>query len=547
MADFQFLPPRGHRARPLALALLVITPFFFGLLAVALGQDANWDLRNYHWYNAYAFLNNRYGQDLLPSQTPYFYNPALDVPFFLLASHVPARMAGFVLGAVQGCNFILLFFLAHAGLALRDAWRRLGASGALALLGMLGGGGIALLGTTFYDNVTSLGFFMSVLLVLRFRDRLFGAAPLRAFFYALLFGLPCGLMVGFKLPSVIFAVGGCFGIFFLGGPFRRRFFLSFAFGAGVLAGAAVSLGPWAWHLQTHFGSPLFPYFNDIFKSPLAPAVSARDVQFLPRSLLEYLTFPFVFAQDPKRVGEISWQDWRLPILYLLLPLAAVAHCVSGRRYTKSMAVPDAAAYLLAVGAISYGVWLMMFSIYRYAIPLEMLAPLLIVLAAGLVPAKLWLQVMLSICLLLAIAVTIQPGNWGRRASWLDRFVEVQIPPLSDTDNLMILMIGFEPYSHVISEFPPDIAFVRVQSNFASPDQNKGINAMIRARVEGHTGRYMVLLPSWQLGLAEDALAVFNLEIIGRSCQTVIDRLYDSDRSRGGSPLSLCNVEPLKMD
>ena len=96
-----FLPPKGQHARQWALAFLALAPFAFGLLALALGQDANWDLRNYHFYNAYAFLNDRYAMDLLPSQTPYFYNPMLDVPFFLLATHASAKFAGFVLGFVQ--------------------------------------------------------------------------------------------------------------------------------------------------------------------------------------------------------------------------------------------------------------------------------------------------------------------------------------------------------------------------------------------------------------------------------------------------------------
>src|ERR1700734_3631580 len=112
--QFHFLPPKDYRARFLAVAIMCLAPFAFGMLAVALGQDANWDLRNYHWYNAYAFLNGRDGFDLLPSQTPYFYNPALDVPFYLLATHVPAKVAGFALGFVQGLNFILLFMLAYA-------------------------------------------------------------------------------------------------------------------------------------------------------------------------------------------------------------------------------------------------------------------------------------------------------------------------------------------------------------------------------------------------------------------------------------------------
>src|SRR5580700_9365509 len=98
MSETRLLPPPAHRARLLVLTLLSLAPFAFGALALVLGQDANWDLRNYHWYNAYAFLNGRFGFDLLPAQTPWFYNPLIDVPFYLLAMHVPAMAAGFALG-----------------------------------------------------------------------------------------------------------------------------------------------------------------------------------------------------------------------------------------------------------------------------------------------------------------------------------------------------------------------------------------------------------------------------------------------------------------
>ena len=40
---------------------LILFPLCYGLIALALGQDANWDLRNYHWYNPYAFLNGKIG------------------------------------------------------------------------------------------------------------------------------------------------------------------------------------------------------------------------------------------------------------------------------------------------------------------------------------------------------------------------------------------------------------------------------------------------------------------------------------------------------
>jgi hypothetical protein len=536
-SSIHFLPPKGHRARALAFVILAAAPFAFGALVILLGQDANWDLRNYHWYNAYAFLNGRYGVDLLPSQTPWFYNPLIDVPFYLLAMHVPAVVAGFALGFVQGLNFPLLFMLAHATLIITNPRYKVIVCAFLAALGMLGGGGIALLGTTFYDNVTSLGLFASALLALRYFNDVIAGEWRRAFLTALLIGIPAGLMMGLKLPSVIFCLGLCGAFLFAGGLWHRRLMASFAFGLGVLLGTAITLSYWAWFLDTHFGSPLFPYFNELFKSPLAPLTSARDTQYVTRSVKDFLLFPFVFAASPYRVGEIPWRDWRIPILYVLLPLAIILRLLFGRSRQDhhAIALPYAARYLLAVGAISYSAWLAIFCIYRYAVPLEMLTPLLIVLAAGVLPLKAAPRALLTAFILLVVAASVQPGNWYRRAAWSDRYVAAGIPPLGDTLNLMILMAGFEPYAHVVTQFPPEVPIVRVQSNFASPDEDKGINKLIHERVDRHKGRFMLLIPPWQHGFAEEALRAFRLAPEWRSCQKVIDRLYDD------KVLDLCAV------
>jgi hypothetical protein len=512
----------------LAIIILCAAPFAFGVLAILLGQDANWDLRNYHWYNAYAFINGRYGFDLLPSQTPWFYNPLIDTPFYILATHVPAMIAGLVLGCVQGLNFSLLFMLAHATLTISNPRHKVIVCALLAALGMLGGGGVALLGTTFYDNVTSLGIFASALLVLRRFDVLINGKRRRAFATAILAGISAGLMMGLKLPSVVFCVGLCGALLFAGGPWHRRLLISFAFGLGVLAGCALTLGYWAWFLDINFGNPLFPFFNQIFKSPLAPLSSQRDTEFVARGVKDILLFPFLFGINPFRVGEIAWRDWRIPILYALLPLSIVLRLLFGRSRVdhQAVAVPYAARYLLGMAVLAYGAWLAMFCIYRYLVPLEMLAPLLIVLAAGMLPLKAAPRALLTAFILLVIAVTIQPGNWHRRASWSDHFVTVDIPELGDTENFMILMAGLEPYSHLATSFPPGIPIIRVQSNFASPEQDIGINRLIRERIEGHKGKFMLFIPSWQHETAQKALQAFGLAPEWRSCQKITDHLYD---------------------
>ncbi|MBV8060891.1 MAG: hypothetical protein JO126_05620 [Alphaproteobacteria bacterium] len=535
------MPPRGHRARKLALFFLFAMPFFFGVLALWLGQDANWDLRNYHWYNAYAFLNGRYDVDLLPSQTPWFYNPTLDVPYYLLATHVPARVAAFILGAVQGINYSLLFMLCYAALVINNTRQKVIVSAVLALMGMLGGGGIALIGTNFGDNITSLGVFTSALLLLRYQGQLFSTAWWRAILLALLFGLPAGAMMGLKLPSVTFCVGLCGAIVAMRGPLMRRVLIAFGFGLGVLAGVALALGHWAHFLQTHFGSPLFPYFNQIFKSPLAPLSSARDTQFVTRSLHDFLLFPWVFTDSPYRVGEIEWRDWRLLALYILLPLGVILRLIFGKDRARADGVGQAAVapYLMTMVAISYFVWLVMFCVYRYAVPLEMLAPLLIVLAIDLLPLRIATRQVASLFILGIIACSIQGGNWGRHQGWLDHAVEADIPPLGNTSNLMVLMAGFDPFSHVIPLFPPDVTFVRIQSNFSSPDENKGINRLIHDKVDSHKGRLMIMVTPWQHHFADDALSYFNLRPSWRACQKVLDRLYPSGN------LDLCPVERVR--
>src|SRR5207244_919974 len=77
--------------RPGAMrAAMLLVPPLFGLLALALGQDDNWDLKNYHLYNAYALLNGRLGVDLAPGQWQSYFNPTLDLVYYGLMAALPA-------------------------------------------------------------------------------------------------------------------------------------------------------------------------------------------------------------------------------------------------------------------------------------------------------------------------------------------------------------------------------------------------------------------------------------------------------------------------
>lgn len=503
---------------------LVLFPFAYALLALAFGQDANWDLRNYHWYNAYAFLNGRYGFDLLPSQTPYFYNPILDLPLYLVGTHFSAVSTTLFLGFLQGLNFILLFTLAHRVLLPhehRNTWALL-----IALFGMIGGGVLGEIGTSFYDNIVSLGVLGTLsVLTLRLGQAAEGK-PVRWWKWVLA-GIPVGIVSGLKLPTTVFAVGIGLAFFLYTAPSMRvRFQRSALVATGMLFGFALGLGPWAWFLQTEFANPLFPYFNDLFLSPLAPAESSRDMKFLAQGL-EKLYFPFLFTYDPMQVGEVVWRDLKIVLVYALLPLALVLRLrkVAGYNTANDLA-SHRRTFVLTAGVISYFAWLLMFAIYRYAIPLEMLAALLLFLSLDLLRANAYTKKMLFMGLILLCWGAMSPADWGRRPHGED-FIKVEGPMLSPNRNHMILMAGFQPYSHVLPYFPPEAPVIRIQSNFSSPEEKKGINDVLKARVENHVGPLWLLVPTYDTPwVSGTVLPQFGLKAKLRECRIVSNNLSE---------------------
>lgn len=532
--------PQSPLFRRLALAFLLLAPPLYGLGSLGLGMDANWDLRNYHWYNAYAVLTGRIGFDFLPAQMPSFYSPLLDVPFYWAASALPAPLAGFLLGTVQGVNLSLVFALALAALrSWPEGWRVAWAA-LLGLMAGLGGGTLGLAGTTFYDNVTSLGVLGAWLLVavglpaMRAGGRM-GWAGLG---WSGAAGLLAGVAMGLKNPAVIYAVGLCAGFLALPLPPVRRLALAFVFGVGVLAGLAAAGGPWMWHLWTEYGNPLFPHMNHIFRSPLAAPEDYRNTAFVLRGWKEALAFPFVMTADPLRVGEVPWFDLRVVVLYLLVP-ASVLLALAGRRLgwagrgDVALADPALTRFTLLALAAAYGVWLYLFCIYRYLVTVEMLAPLAIVMTAGLLPLGRRLRVALALALLLLVQGAMTPANWGRMA-WTPRWVEAEVPPIADPDHTMVLMGGYWAISHVIPFFPPQIPFVRIQSNFLQPDSvGNGHLAWLQARVAAHRGPFLMLSTIPDTAGAGRAAALMGLRLNPAGCRPIPNNL--------GEPLALCPV------
>ncbi len=66
--------PPVLRLRELLVAFLA-GPLLGVLLALQLGQDQSWDLLNYHYYNPFALLEQRWGFDVAPAMRQTWFSP----------------------------------------------------------------------------------------------------------------------------------------------------------------------------------------------------------------------------------------------------------------------------------------------------------------------------------------------------------------------------------------------------------------------------------------------------------------------------------------
>jgi hypothetical protein len=505
------------------LAFLILTILFWAGFVIVLGKDTSWDFRNYHWYAPYAFLNHREALDVAVAHQASYYNPFLDIPFYLLASHTRAWIALGVLGAVQGANVVPLYLIAREGLRTPDA--KLGA-GALALLGQTGALTLSMFGTTYYDNVMSLFVLSGLAILIVGRERLRAGPPAQAAALAAAAGFITGCAFGLKLPEMPYCIGFAAALAALGGNVRQQSVRMLAGGVAGMLGFALFSAWWMLHMKALTGNPIFPYFNDYWRSPLVLPSPYRDMRFIPTHFWRALLFPLLFSVDWHVADDLGFQDIRVLVAYLTV-IPAILIWTLRRESRDALMDKRVALILFAFAAVSYFVWLRFFAIYRYIILLEMLAPILIVAAVGLFPWPRRTRYLALAGLAFAILVTGR-SDFLERAPVEDPYIKVALPPIPHPDRTMVLMTGDAPMGFIVPSLPHQIPVLRIDGWMVQPKDGTRITRTMRARVAGHLhngGLLYLMSDANEMGRARDALADYGLAIRWTECQQFDTNIY----------------------
>lgn len=280
---------------------------------------------------------------------------------------------------------------------------------------------------------------------------------------------------------------------------------------------------------------MFPFFNHVFRSPWALAEPYRDTAYLQPGLVEALTLGFRIPFHSRLVAELDFVDFRLSAMLLLVPLAGLA-VLARLRPAVALTRPGPGGWLMAGALLSYCIWLVLFSCYRYIIPLEMLAPLVAVVALSRLPLGREARIGASVALVLVLMGTTRTGDWIR-VEWHDKAVPVSLPAFeAPLDRSLLLLSGHEPLSYLLTAFPREARALRIDSTFTLPPEDAGFRRLMRERIEAHSGPILSLhYPPEEKDVVRK-LAEFGRRLDKASCRPVTSPL-------GPGPYALCLTVP----
>lgn len=390
------------RARAFSSPFLVLYGLLFSVfLHKKLGMDSFWDTANYHVFIGWSAASLKAFEFGAVAQYHTYLNPVIDIVNYLAFSYHPYLGAFFHSVAYAFAIYLIVKILElFLPGTLQDR--------ILLFLGVLisatGAMTISLFGSWTNENVIAIPILLGLYLLLRS----LGTKCNSIFIFS---GIAFGISVGLKLTSAHYVVGALFTLVIC----SRQFKSFILFGLGLLAGYLIVDGVFLYLRWETVGNPVFPFANNIFKSPYFPEAWKSFSSFDPSKIFYYLSLPFIWLQSGDLAEASAIRDGRLLLAYLGCGILVISFFKSRRFNEKELG-------LVAFFLFSFLSWILVFRIYRYLVGLEMISG--VVLVVGLqrvfLGRKQLAAIVVAFSSLVFLAQVTNYPDWGRR-QWGEKF------------------------------------------------------------------------------------------------------------------------------
>ncbi|MBR1777830.1 MAG: hypothetical protein IJ752_04515 [Alphaproteobacteria bacterium] len=392
-------------------ALLVLFLIGAGLLSVWLAQDLTHDFLMYHYYNGFAFLNNRLTLDIAPAQIATYYNPLLDAVLYILDNTFSKNPFLFVMGLPAGLALFIIYKIADLFF---DDHKKIWIPVSL-LISLTGFAFFRQIGTCTHEITLACFVLGAVYILLK--------NPIKPIWYFIA-GALLGAAAGFKLTAALYCIStGITLILFYKTLVKPKTFISLFIFGGLTGFLAID-GFWMGILWKNFQNPFFPFWNRIFKSPYFFDVNYVDDLHLSYDWKKLLFLPFlIFSGNIYNPGEvrekylvagITFSDARWMFGFLLLCAFSIKLLNSAFRHSVSRRT----FFIISFMVLSYLVWLFSSQNIRFTVPIEMLFGIIFIKVLSLysLPKSLFKQTAAGVfvCLFFFILLTSPffSHRWG---------------------------------------------------------------------------------------------------------------------------------------
>lgn len=507
------------------------------LVSCLLGKDMNWDTLDYHFYAGFSALHDRFGSDYFAAGSQSYFYPYVYVPFYLLAgTGLPAIVVASILAIVQSGILWLTYELAVQVAPGGDGRGRVAFAVCSALFAFTNPILVNLFGSSYADVITA-ELVLAGWLLLLMAVRSPGAGCV------LVSGLLLGAASALKLTNSVHALAAGVLLLFIPARWPRRIRCLTVFGAAMAVAFVLVCLPWSLRLEQHFGNPLFPLFNGIFRSPQYPTAPMLDFRFIPGSVTEFLLRPFAIANPVFMVDD----EAQVPdVRYAVLLCAAIAVLLRWawriHRRTRPERPPEphgeaggGTRALAALGcgfAVDWVLWLTASGNGRYFIAMACVGGVLALaliwrlFAAPNIRAYVLALLLGSQCLQLCMGTV-----YRTHVPWDDRpWFDVRLPANLPRAPALYLSYGVQSNAFMVPFLPPGSGFVNIAGDY--PLAGYGANgAAVAALVHEYWPRVRVLarddrtqdkrLPVISgMTAAADALLPFELRPVTTACSTI---------------------------
>lgn len=518
----------------LSCSLLVV------LTSYHLGKAMTWDDMEYHVYAGFSALHDRFRQDYFAAGPQGYFNPYAYVPFYLLLrSGLPPLVIASILALVQSAILWLTYELALRVVPRDTPNVRV----AVAILAVVFAFANPVLINEFgssYSDITTAELALAGWLLLV--DVIWTPGVLRVIGAALLLGVATGL----KPTNAVHAVSAAILLLFVPGGWVRRIRYGALYGLTLAAGFVLINLPWSIHLERHFGNPVFPLLNGLFRSPDYATGSMLDHRFIPATIGAALLRPFTM------VLPIPWIHFEMPApdlryaLLLVLALLMLSQWVWRRLHgtgpTDSIMPSAANRTLGALGLamlVDWSLWLPVSGNSRYFMPMACVAAVLcIALIFRLLSERPALRNGVLVAVFAVQFLQLYAGTEYRQyLPWHDGpWFTLSVPPQLESHPDLYFTIGGQTNSFIIPELPRESGFVNLSGQYELGSEGangRRVAALIRryaphlravwsdpAAIEAARA-----LPSF-FDAANDALEPFGLTVDPTRCSMIVARGVD---------------------